>query len=93
MQTADIIARDVAARLAGLTLGAPAGRVADLAGPKVYPLRELVEDYLRANGKRRPKLPVRLPGKAGRAYRAGDNLNLDAETGTRTWEEFLAPSN
>ncbi|MEV6896374.1 NAD(P)H-binding protein [Amycolatopsis sp. NPDC051372] len=90
MRFQPVDAHDVAARLAELTLGAPAGRVPDLAGPKIYTMRELVEDYLRTNGKRRPKLPVRLPGKAGRAYRAGDNLNLDAETGTRTWEEFLA---
>ncbi|MGW3112580.1 hypothetical protein [Streptomyces sp. NPDC001091] len=35
-------------------------------------------------------LPVRIPGKAGRAYRAGDNLTLTgADTGKRTWEEFL----
>jgi hypothetical protein len=32
-----------------------------------------------------------MPGKTGRAYRAGDNLSLDsADTGKRTWEEFLA---
>lgn len=36
-------------------------------------------------------MPVRIPGKAGRAYRAGDNLTLDgAEIGKRTWEDFLA---
>ncbi|NUP18420.1 MAG: NAD-dependent epimerase/dehydratase family protein, partial [Streptomyces sp.] len=35
--------------------------------------------------------PVRIPGKAGKAYRAGANLTLEgAETGERTWEEFLA---
>ncbi|WP_326566745.1 NAD(P)H-binding protein [Amycolatopsis rhabdoformis] len=90
MRFQPVDAHDVAARLAALTLGAPAGRVPDLAGPKVYTMRELVDDYLRAKGKRRPKLPVRLPGKAGRVYRAGENLNLDAETGTGTWEEFLA---
>ncbi|SCF21299.1 Uncharacterized conserved protein YbjT, contains NAD(P)-binding and DUF2867 domains [Micromonospora viridifaciens] len=84
-------ARDVAARLVELTLGAPAGLVPDLTGPAVYGMDELVRSYLRAVGRRRPLVPVRLPGKAGRAYRAGDNLTLDgAETGTRTWEAFLA---
>ncbi|MFJ8730008.1 SDR family oxidoreductase [Streptomyces bauhiniae] len=82
--------RDVAARLADLTLGAPAGLVPDLAGPRVYGLGELGRSYLQARGKRRPTLPVRIPGKAGRAYRAGDNLTLTgADTGKRTWEEFL----
>lgn len=82
--------REVAARLVELTLGRPAGRVADLAGPEVHSLRELTGSYLTAREKRRPFLPVRIPGKAGRAYRAGDNLNLAAARGERTWEAFLA---
>nr|WP_157119832.1 NAD(P)H-binding protein [Nocardia xishanensis] len=82
--------RDVAARLADLTLAAPAGRVPDLAGPEVLALSDMIRDYLRAAGKRRPLLPVRIPGKVGRAYRAGANLNLDtANRGKRTWAEFL----
>lgn len=84
-------ARDVAARLTELTLGEPAGQVADLAGPRVAPLGDLLRSYLTAAGKRRPLLPVRMPGKAGRAYRDGENLTLDgADLGTRTWEDFLA---
>lgn len=82
---------EVAERITELALDRPAGRVADLAGPKVYTLRELVDGYLQLVGKHRPKVPVRIPGKAGRAYRAGDNLNLtNAARGRRTWEEFLA---
>lgn len=82
--------REVAARLAELTLGHPAGRVADLAGPEVHTLADLTRSYLAARGKRRPFLPVRIPGKAGRAYRAGLNLNQsDAARGTRTWQQFL----
>lgn len=41
-------------------------------------------------GKRRVRLPIRVPGKAGRAYREGANLSLDASTGDHTWERFLA---
>jgi uncharacterized protein YbjT (DUF2867 family) len=89
MQPVD--AREVAARLVELTLGEPAGLVPDLAGPVVYDLADLLRTYLTARGKHRPMLPVRMPGKAGRAYRAGANLTVEgAETGTRTWEEFLA---
>jgi len=84
-------AREVAARLVELALGAPAGLVPDLAGPTVYGMDELIRGYLGAVGKRRLLLPVRLPGKAGRAYRNGDNLALGgATTGSRTWEAFLA---
>ena len=83
--------REVAARLVELTLGEPAGRVPDLAGPTVYGVDDLLRGYLRASGKRRLLAPVRMPGKAGRAYRAGANLTLDgAMVGTRTWEDFLA---
>jgi uncharacterized protein YbjT (DUF2867 family) len=89
LQPVDV--RDVAARLTELALGEPAGRVPDLAGPTVYPMADLVRGYLTARGKHRPLLPVPLPGKAGRAYRAGANLTLEgADTGSRTWEEFLA---
>jgi uncharacterized protein YbjT (DUF2867 family) len=87
---------EVAGRLVELTLGEPAGLVPDLAGPRVYGMDELVRSYLRASGRRRPLLPVRLPGKAARAIRAGANLAPDHADGHLTWEDFLAehvPSN
>ncbi|MER5303967.1 NAD(P)H-binding protein [Streptomyces lasiicapitis] len=84
-------AREVAARIVELTLGEPAGLVPDLAGPKVYGMAELSRGYLAARGKHRLMMPVRMPGKVGRAYRAGENLTLDgAAVGERTWEDFLA---
>jgi uncharacterized protein YbjT (DUF2867 family) len=84
-------AGEVAARLAELTLGPPAGLVPDLAGPEVYRMADLTRCYLRALGKRRPMVPVRIPGKIGRAYRAGENLSLDGATvGKVTWEDYLA---
>ncbi|GAA3829293.1 NAD(P)H-binding protein [Streptomyces coacervatus] len=84
--------REVAARLAELTLGDPAGLIPDLAGPRLYDIPALALPYLELRGRRpRPKLRVRIPGKAGRAYRAGENLTpAGAEVGKRTWEEFLA---
>jgi uncharacterized protein YbjT (DUF2867 family) len=83
-------AREVASRLVELSLGPPSGLVADLPGPRVSPMRELVAGYLEATGRRRLILPVRIPGRVGRAYRAGANLS-DAEVrGSGTWEDFLA---
>lgn len=83
--------RDVAARLVELALAEPAGLVPDLAGPKVYEASDLLRGYLEASGRNRWVLPVRLPGKVGRVYRADENLNLaGALKGTRTWEDFLA---
>ncbi|MFD9634420.1 SDR family oxidoreductase [Streptomyces violascens] len=83
--------REVASRLVELTLGDPAGLVPDLTGPKVYAMADLARGYLAARGRRRPMLPIRLPGRTGRAYRAGENLSLDRATvGSRTWEAFLS---
>jgi hypothetical protein len=66
------------------------GLVPDLAGPRVYEMTDLIRDYLTAAGKHRPILPLRLPGKGARAFRAGVNIAPDQATGLRTWEDFLA---
>src|SRR5438128_1866119 len=81
---------EVAERMAERALGEPSGLVPDLAGPKIYTVAELVKSYLSAAGKRRPLVPVHLPGQAARALRAGANLAPDRAVGKRTWEEFLA---
>jgi uncharacterized protein YbjT (DUF2867 family) len=83
-------ATEVAGRMAELALGEPSGLVPDLAGPKIYTVAELVNSYLGAAGKRRPLVPVHIPGQAARALRAGVNLAPDRAVGKRTWEEFLA---
>ena len=83
-------AGEVADRLIELAAGAPAGLVPDIAGPRVYALAELVRSYLHASGRRRPIMPVRLPGRAAKAFRAGANLAPDRAVGRRTWEDFLA---
>src|SRR6266496_1257793 len=89
-------AGEVAARLVELALGTPAGLVPDIAGPRVYEMAALLRGYLQACRKHRPIVPVRFPGKAARAVRAGVNLAPDRAVGRRTWEDFLAaaaPSN
>ena len=83
-------ADEVAARLVELTLGEPACRVPDMGGPRVYDAAELLRGYLKATRRRRPIVPVWLPGKAARVFRAGANLALEQAVGHRTWEGFLA---
>ena len=83
-------ADEVAARLVELALGAPAGLVPDMAGPRVYGMAELIRSYVRARRKHRVLLPLRLPGNGARAFRAGANLAPDRAVGHRTWEGFLA---
>jgi uncharacterized protein YbjT (DUF2867 family) len=83
-------ASEVADRLVELALGPPAGLVPDLGGPRVYGISDLLRGYLRARGQRRMLLPVRLPGQAARAFRAGANLAPEGTMGHRTWEDFVA---
>ena len=84
-------ADEVAARLVELALGEPAGMAPDMGGPRVYGAAELLRGYLRASKRRRrPIVPVWLPGKAARVFRDGGNLAPEQAVGHRTWEEFLA---
>jgi uncharacterized protein YbjT (DUF2867 family) len=83
-------AGEVAARLVELALGKPSGLVPDIGGPRTYEMAELVRSYLRVTGKHRLIVPMRLPGKAARALRAGANLAPQRAVGRRTWEHFLA---
>ncbi len=81
---------DVADRLAHLALGEPAGLVPDIAGPRIYPMADLMRTYLAAAGRRRPIVSLPMPGGAARAIRDGANLAPSEAVGRRTWEEFLA---
>jgi uncharacterized protein YbjT (DUF2867 family) len=85
-----IDAGEVAARLVELALGKPSGLVPDIGGPRVYGAADLLRSYLRSSHQRRLILPVRLPGKAARAFRDGANLAPERAVGRRTWEDFLA---
>jgi uncharacterized protein YbjT (DUF2867 family) len=82
---------EVADRLIELADGVPAGLAPDFAGPTAYPMTELIRSYLQAFGRRRPQMPVHLPGKTARAVKDGANLPAAGATlGHRTWEEFLS---
>lgn len=81
---------EVAARLTDIALGAPSGRVRDLAGPEVLDVVEMIRAFNDVRGRRRAFLPIRIPGAIGRAYRAGENIAGEgAERGSQTWREFL----
>lgn len=81
---------EVADRLAELALDEPAGLVADVGGPRVYPISDLLRGYLNATHRRRPIVSIPVPGEAARALRAGANLTPEHAVGRRTWEDFLA---
>lgn len=80
----------VAARLAAAALAGPAGRLPDVAGPKVQTLSELSRAWATARGRHR--LPLRVPswGKMGRAVAAGALCDPAAATPGEDFEEWLA---
>jgi uncharacterized protein YbjT (DUF2867 family) len=80
---------DVAARLTTLATGGPAGRAPDFGGPLVQPVAELAGAWLRATGRRRPLLPVRLPGRVMHGYAEGAHLAPSHADGRVTFEDFL----
>jgi uncharacterized protein YbjT (DUF2867 family) len=79
----------VAARLADAALAAPAGRLPDVAGPKVQTLSELSRAWASARGKHR--LPLRVPswGKMGEAVAAGALCDPAAAGAGEDFEEWL----
>jgi uncharacterized protein YbjT (DUF2867 family) len=81
--------REVAARLAELAAGPPAGRVDDLGGPEIRSLGELADLYAQARGLRRIVLPVPLPGAVMRGFREGGHLTPEHADGRLTFADHL----
>ena len=81
---------EVAARLAELAAGAPAGRVEDMGGPEIRTFESLARAYLKATGRRRAVVNVPLWGRAYREFRSGGHLAPEHAVGKGTFEEYLA---
>ncbi|MFC4113928.1 SDR family oxidoreductase [Nonomuraea zeae] len=81
---------EVAARAAELLSGGPAGAV-EFGGPQVLGTDELVSTWLRARNLRRPRLPVRFPGRRYAVQRAGQFLTDALPKGRITWHDYLFP--
>lgn len=85
---------DVATYLLPHILGAPAGRLPDLGGPEVLPMRQIARQWLDAKGDHRRLLPFQLLGRlafkeASAGFVRGDNLVPNSHYGTVTWSEFV----
>ena len=90
VKTQPIAVEDVAERLTEMAGGSPAGRLPDIGGPEQTNLPALARAWKQAKGSRRPVVPLRLPGKAFGAYRAGAACASGAGYGRRTFADFLA---
>lgn len=93
MRIQPVAAREVAFALVQLATAAPVGMAPELAGPKVEELPDLARQVLRARGKRRPVVPIKLPGDVGRAMLSGGLLPTeDKERGGQTFADWLQAS-
>ncbi len=93
MRIQPVAAREVAAVLAALAAGPPAGMAPEMAGPEVAELADLARLLSRVRGSRRPVLRVPVPGAAGRAMASGGMLpSGPGLRGTQTFAGWLARS-
>ena len=85
-----VAAAEVGSYVADVALGSPSGRTQTIAGPDVHTLRELAAIRGRVTGKSTLPVPVPLPGKLGRALRAGALTNATPDVrGQITYEAWL----
>jgi uncharacterized protein YbjT (DUF2867 family) len=81
---------DVATRLTELVTQPPAqGRAPDIGGPEQQQLPDLARAWRSARASRRPVVPLRIPGKAFRAYASGAALVDGPAYGTVTFADYL----
>lgn len=91
MRCQPVAAREVAQALVDLALGAPQGLAPELAGPEERDMVQMVRQLHRARGGRRPVLPLKMPGKAGKSMLAGALLPTGpGPRGKVTFDEWVA---
>ena len=91
MLSQPIAVREVAAALVARLDDSGSGMAAEIAGPKPEFQPDLARRLLRARGSRRLVLPVRMPGKAGKAMVGGALLpKHEFVQGVQTFDEWLA---
>ncbi|MCD4532751.1 NAD(P)H-binding protein [Nocardioides sp. cx-169] len=91
MLTQPVAAAEVAEALVDLAEAGPSGRVPDLAGPERCDLVDLSRRVARARRLGRRVVPLRVPGGAGRAIRAGALTSSGGgPRGRQTFAQWLA---
>ncbi|MFI6758234.1 SDR family oxidoreductase [Micromonospora sp. NPDC050417] len=81
---------DVAGRIADRLVAGPSRTIEEYGGPQVLRYDEAVAAWSIARGRRRSLLSIRVPGRFGRAVRAGGLTTTATPTGSRTWADYLA---
>ncbi|MGI5150263.1 SDR family oxidoreductase [Plantactinospora sp. CA-294935] len=81
---------DVAAHLRWRVTAAPGGATEEFGGPAELDGGTLVREWLAARRIRRRMLRLPVPGRLGRAFRAGALVSPTGNRGRITWREYLA---
>lgn len=76
-------------RIAALVSTGPSHAVAEFGGPEVLHADDIVGQWLDARQVRRPLFRLPLPGRLGRAFRAGHLTTGVQPAGDITWENYL----
>ncbi|MEH1012603.1 NAD(P)H-binding protein [Micromonospora sp. CPCC 206060] len=82
--------RDVADRIVARLASGRLDDLEEFGGPQVLRFDEAARAWLTARHSSRPLLPVRAPGRLGRAWRAGWLTTTAVPRGSRTWADYLA---
>lgn len=85
-----IAVEEVAQRLVELAGNPPAGRVADIGGPEVTPVSDLVALWQRAFETSKPVWTLHLPGKTIAAFKAGHHTTGLPGYGRGTFAQYAA---
>lgn len=89
MRVQPVAAREVAGRLVELALGPAVGMAPELAGPQVRELIELVRQVVRASGRRRLVVGLRVPGGGAAANGGLLPSGQDYTRGNQSFEDWL----
>ena len=82
-------ASEVADRLVELVEAGPSGRVADMGGPEILTIRDVVRLQKEILGRRAWVLELPAVGRTGRGFRDGFNLCPDQAVGQITYADYL----
>ncbi len=83
-------AKEVAARVVEVVLGAPGGLLDDFGGPEVTDLRNLAESWLAARHEHRRLVNVPMPFRFRAQWAAGNLTTPEHRDGKITFEDYLA---
>jgi uncharacterized protein YbjT (DUF2867 family) len=81
--------RDVAARLAEVVAGPPAGMLPDFGGPEVRTFESIAQSWLKARKLNKRLANLRLPLRFSRQFAEGKLLSPEHKDGKITFEQYL----